>query len=99
MRSHHVPYPLDSVWLHNSTTTIWRVPRSNVGLGTKEERMLMTGLHTVADIFCGSCGGCLGWKYLEAFETRCADWLGEMSFERMYNYKHRLESRAELLLT
>mmetsp|Transcript_10104 Transcript_10104/g.30870 ORF Transcript_10104/g.30870 Transcript_10104/m.30870 type:complete len:114 (+) Transcript_10104:152-493(+) len=40
----------------------------NVGVGDKEERMLITGLHTVADIFCNVCLSVLGWKYLEAYE-------------------------------
>ena len=41
----------------------------NVMLGPKEERVLMTGLHSVADIFCTCCSARLGWKYLEAFES------------------------------
>ncbi|KAI7850917.1 Yippee/Mis18 [Circinella umbellata] len=40
----------------------------NVTLGTKEERMLLTGMHTVADISCSICGTRIGWKYLRAFE-------------------------------
>mmetsp|Transcript_39270 Transcript_39270/g.65172 ORF Transcript_39270/g.65172 Transcript_39270/m.65172 type:complete len:129 (+) Transcript_39270:29-415(+) len=42
----------------------------NVSLGPREDRVLMTGLHTVSDIFCSctSCGSRLGWKYVEAFE-------------------------------
>lgn len=36
----------------------------NVSVGEKEERMMMTGLHTVADIFCVSCGSIVGWKYV-----------------------------------
>jgi len=42
---------------------------SNIMLGPKEERVLMTGLHSVSDIFCTSCTARLGWKYLEAFEN------------------------------
>ena len=45
---------------------------TNVQLGPKEERVLMTGLHSVCDIFCAACSSSLGWKYLEAFENRCA---------------------------
>ena len=30
----------------------------------------MTGLHSVADIYCKECSSRLGWKYLEAFESR-----------------------------
>lgn len=40
----------------------------NVALGPKEDRMLITGLHTVADIFCTVCNTNLGWKYEMAFE-------------------------------
>ncbi|BDA48112.1 Protein yippee-like 4 [Coccomyxa sp. Obi] len=40
----------------------------NITLGPKEERLLMTGLHTVADIYCTSCSTVLGWKYERAFE-------------------------------
>lgn len=42
--------------------------RVNVSLGPKENRMLITGLHTVADIFCTVCEANLGWKYEMAYE-------------------------------
>eukprot|EP00262_Sarcandra_glabra_P007073 TRINITY_DN1963_c0_g1_i1.p1 TRINITY_DN1963_c0_g1~~TRINITY_DN1963_c0_g1_i1.p1 ORF type:complete len:130 (+),score=25.18 TRINITY_DN1963_c0_g1_i1:141-530(+) len=42
----------------------------NVTVGEKEERMMMTGLHTVADIFCVGCGSIVGWKYEAAHEKR-----------------------------
>ncbi|XP_022978314.1 protein yippee-like [Cucurbita maxima] len=35
----------------------------NVTVGELEKRMLITGLHTVVDIFCVGCGSILGWKY------------------------------------
>uniref|UniRef100_A0A8V1AAS7 Yippee like 4 n=1 Tax=Gallus gallus TaxID=9031 RepID=A0A8V1AAS7_CHICK len=35
----------------------------NVGCGPAEQRLLLTGLHSVADIFCESCKTTLGWKY------------------------------------
>lgn len=38
--------------------------RVNVTLGPKEERILITGLHTVADIHCTCCDTVLGWKYV-----------------------------------
>ncbi|KAI4383965.1 hypothetical protein MLD38_009742 [Melastoma candidum] len=41
---------------------------ANVTVGTTEERMMMTGLHTVADIFCVSCGSIVGWKYETAHD-------------------------------
>jgi len=38
--------------------------RVNVGCGQAEERVLLTGLHAVADIYCESCKTTLGWKYV-----------------------------------
>ncbi|GAB4831937.1 hypothetical protein Ancab_005952 [Ancistrocladus abbreviatus] len=40
----------------------------NVTVGEKEERLMMTGLHTVADIFCVGCGSIVGWTYDTAHE-------------------------------
>ncbi|KAH7866006.1 hypothetical protein Vadar_014175 [Vaccinium darrowii] len=40
----------------------------NVNVGEKEERMMMTGMHTVVDIFCVGCGSIVGWKYEAAHE-------------------------------
>lgn len=37
----------------------------NVTAGSKEERMMLTGLHTVSDIFCVGCGSNIGWKYVK----------------------------------
>uniref|UniRef100_A0A2I3TKI3 Protein yippee-like n=1 Tax=Pan troglodytes TaxID=9598 RepID=A0A2I3TKI3_PANTR len=48
---------------------ISKVHRVNVGCGPAEQRLLLTGLHSVADIFCESCKTTLGWKYEQAFET------------------------------
>lgn len=38
--------------------------RVNVSVGVKETRMMMTGMHTVADIFCVGCGSIVGWTYV-----------------------------------
>ncbi|XP_073290195.1 protein yippee-like [Primulina huaijiensis] len=35
----------------------------NVTVGEKEDRLMMTGMHTVVDIFCVGCGSIVGWKY------------------------------------
>ncbi|KAG4922114.1 hypothetical protein JHK82_051076 [Glycine max] len=35
----------------------------NVTFGEKEERMMLSGLKTVVDIFCVACGSILGWRY------------------------------------
>uniref|UniRef100_A0A803LWQ0 Protein yippee-like n=1 Tax=Chenopodium quinoa TaxID=63459 RepID=A0A803LWQ0_CHEQI len=40
----------------------------NVDVGPKEDRHLMTGLHTVADVSCSDCREVLGWKYERAYE-------------------------------
>eukprot|EP01095_Lingulamoeba_sp_RSL-Kostka_P017302 TRINITY_DN891_c0_g1_i2.p1 TRINITY_DN891_c0_g1~~TRINITY_DN891_c0_g1_i2.p1 ORF type:complete len:114 (-),score=34.31 TRINITY_DN891_c0_g1_i2:363-704(-) len=40
----------------------------NVSVGPHEDRILMTGLHTVADIYCIECSSGVGWTYIEAFE-------------------------------
>ncbi len=37
--------------------------------GPAEERLLLTGLHAVADIRCDCCKTTLGWKYERAFEA------------------------------
>ncbi|KAL5736962.1 hypothetical protein ACOSQ2_031750 [Xanthoceras sorbifolium] len=41
----------------------------NVVVGPKEDRHLLTGLHTVADIYCADCREVLGWKYERAYEA------------------------------
>lgn len=43
---------------------IWLYLRVNVGCGPAEERVLLTGLHAVADIYCENCKTTLGWKYV-----------------------------------
>ncbi|KAG2546695.1 protein yippee-like [Panicum virgatum] len=40
----------------------------NVTPGVKEDRMMITGMHTVSDIFCVCCGSIVGWKYEAAHE-------------------------------
>ncbi|XAR71608.1 hypothetical protein NMG60_11017965 [Bertholletia excelsa] len=41
----------------------------NITVGPKEDRQLMTGLHTVADVHCGDCREVLGWKYERAYQA------------------------------
>ncbi|XP_013648007.2 protein yippee-like At3g55890 [Brassica napus] len=41
----------------------------NVSTGNKEDRMMITGLHTVTDIFCVGCGLNVGWKYVTAHDV------------------------------
>ncbi|KAL9250211.1 yippee-like-like protein [Drosera capensis] len=54
----------------------------NVVVGPKEDRHLMTGLHTVADIHCGDCKQVLGWKYLRAYEPSQKYKEGKFIFEK-----------------
>lgn len=54
----------------------------NISVGTKEDRQLMTGLHTVADIYCRDCRGVLGWKYERAYEESQRYKEGKFIFEK-----------------
>ncbi|XP_065880077.1 protein yippee-like At5g53940 [Euphorbia lathyris] len=40
----------------------------NITVGPSEERMMLSGMHTVTDIFCCCCGQLLGWKYVSAHD-------------------------------
>lgn len=40
----------------------------NVIAGVNEERMMTTGMHVVADIYCVYCNQNVGWKYETAYE-------------------------------
>ncbi|PKA52568.1 Protein yippee-like [Apostasia shenzhenica] len=42
---------------------------SNICLGVRVERMMLSGMHTVADIFCCFCGQNVGWKYAEGLHA------------------------------
>jgi hypothetical protein len=41
----------------------------NVTIGPAEDRELITGLHTVCDIFCKRCKNLVGWTYQKAFAS------------------------------
>src|SRR5699024_1200730 len=57
-------YP--NIALHYFYILIFSLCSVNVGCGTAEERVLLTGLHAVADIYCECCKTTLGWKYVSA---------------------------------
>lgn len=61
---------------------VWLYLRVNVGCGPAEERVLLTGLHAVADIYCENCKTTLGWKYVSIL-----GWFGSPT--------HRLHPRLE----
>ncbi|RXI01383.1 hypothetical protein DVH24_014732 [Malus domestica] len=72
----------------------------NVTLGEQEERIMITGLHTVADIFCVSCGSNVGWKYEAAHEKSQKYKEGKFILERFQilgpdgsNYSIALEAQ------
>mmetsp|Transcript_10707 Transcript_10707/g.14332 ORF Transcript_10707/g.14332 Transcript_10707/m.14332 type:complete len:113 (+) Transcript_10707:210-548(+) len=54
----------------------------NVYTGPKEDRILITGLHTVCDIFCIGCNGLVGWKYEEAYEQSQKYKVGKFIIEK-----------------
>eukprot|EP00252_Welwitschia_mirabilis_P006267 TRINITY_DN1709_c0_g1_i2.p1 TRINITY_DN1709_c0_g1~~TRINITY_DN1709_c0_g1_i2.p1 ORF type:complete len:112 (+),score=19.39 TRINITY_DN1709_c0_g1_i2:243-578(+) len=39
----------------------------NVCYGPKEDRIMITGLHTVTDVYCKCCSQLLGWRYEKAY--------------------------------
>ncbi|KAF8753608.1 hypothetical protein HU200_011596 [Digitaria exilis] len=54
----------------------------NVVVGAKEDRHLLTGLHTVADVYCSDCREVLGWKYERAYEETQKYKEGKFIFEK-----------------
>lgn len=54
----------------------------NVTIGPLEERMMTSGLHTIADIFCNCCGRIVGWKYESAWEKNQKYKEGKFILER-----------------
>ncbi|KAH0902515.1 hypothetical protein HID58_042018, partial [Brassica napus] len=54
----------------------------NIVVGPKEDRNLLTGLHTVADISCADCNEPLGWKYERAYESSQKYKEGKFIFEK-----------------
>lgn len=44
---------------------------TNISVGDEEERVLFSGMHTVADIFCCCCGQNVGWKYVSIYIIFC----------------------------
>ncbi|KAJ7947009.1 Protein yippee-like [Quillaja saponaria] len=54
----------------------------NILLGSKEERNMLSGMHTVEDIFCCCCGQILGWKYVVAHDKNQKYKEGKFVLER-----------------
>jgi len=60
----------------------------NYTVGPKEDRKLITGLHTVCDIFCSYCESPLGWKYEAAYEESQKYKVGKFIIETINMCKH-----------
>ncbi|KAI5434124.1 hypothetical protein KIW84_021113 [Lathyrus oleraceus] len=56
---------------------------ANVTIGEKEDRPMITGMHTVADIFCVGCGSVVGWTYITAHEKSQKYKEGKSVIERL----------------
>lgn len=59
----------------------------NIRSGPKEDRQLLTGLHTVADLSCATCQRSVGWSYLRAFEASQRYKEGKFILERASLHK------------
>ncbi|RZS23340.1 hypothetical protein BHM03_00056251 [Ensete ventricosum] len=55
----------------------------NIVMGPKQDRLLMTGIHTVADAYCCDCGEVLGWRYERAYEETQRYKEGKFVFEKI----------------
>jgi len=68
---------------------VYVVSSVNVTPGVKEDRMMMTGMHTVSDIFCVGCGSIVGWKYVRFVKVICSlvciDW--HLNFMNLFSRK------------
>ncbi|KAH7543799.1 hypothetical protein JRO89_XS15G0021700 [Xanthoceras sorbifolium] len=77
--SGHIPPCLDKTSLHENGNIVEDFDSTDVYKDViygqervqspKEDRHLLTGLHTVADIYCADCREVLGWKYERAYEA------------------------------
>ncbi|WZZ77832.1 hypothetical protein YC2023_098404 [Brassica napus] len=69
--------------------------KANVYAEKKENRMMMTGLHTVADIYFVKCGSYVGWRYEFAFEKNQQYKEGKSILEREFEAKPKPEAEEE----
>ncbi|KAB5534031.1 hypothetical protein DKX38_017117 [Salix brachista] len=56
--------------------------RVNISVGPPEERLMLSGMHTVEDILCCLCGQLLGWKYVSAHDKNQKYKEGKFVLER-----------------
>jgi hypothetical protein len=55
---------------------------TNVSTGRPEDRVLMSGVHTVCDVYCNQCGATCGWFYLDAQDSAQAFKIGKYVLEK-----------------
>lgn len=55
--------------VNGCSKNLLRLRSVNVSAGELEDRQMLTGMHTVADIFCIGCGSIVGWKYVRFFSV------------------------------
>ncbi|KAF5198569.1 yippee-like [Thalictrum thalictroides] len=53
----------------------------NIVAGPKQDKHLLTGLHTVCDVYCSDCLQVLGWKYERAYQQNQKYKEGKFVFE------------------
>ncbi|KAH9797085.1 protein yippee-like [Citrus sinensis] len=63
----------------------------NIMLGPQEERLMLSGMHTVEDIFCCCCGQIVGWKYVAAHDKNQKYKEGKFVLERHTDAKNNCE--------
>ena len=71
----------------NGRAFLFAAPATNIRLGAVEERMLMTGLHSVCDVHCLGCSEIVGWKYEGAAEPSQQYKVGKFIFEHAKLFK------------
>eukprot|EP00386_Alphamonas_edax_P013105 GDKI01040610.1.p1 GENE.GDKI01040610.1~~GDKI01040610.1.p1 ORF type:complete len:147 (-),score=16.83 GDKI01040610.1:99-539(-) len=68
----------------------------NVCCGPREERLLVTGMHIVCDIFCVKCQTIVGWKYIEAYEHEQKYKENKVILEKARMYKDNSNARTPM---
>jgi len=63
-------YLIDKVWNHKC--------------GPEEDRQLLTGQHTIQEIYCGRCETNIGWTYVKAFDEDQQYKIGKFILEKAY---------------
>jgi len=66
----------------------------NVTVGPAEDRLLITGLHSVCDIFCKRCKNLVGWTYQRAYESSQKYKEGKFIIEKINLYLEESDSYA-----